>query len=88
MHSWNVYMVCCSDGTLYTGVTTDVLRRIDEHNSQQSETKYTRVRQPVRLVYSEQAKDRRSALSREYALKQLSRNEKLELIKKNTCCKK
>jgi putative endonuclease len=50
--SWSVYMVRCADRSLYTGITTDLTRRLQEHNSVKSRTKYTRSRRPVSLVYS------------------------------------
>jgi putative endonuclease len=71
--SWYVYMVRCADASLYTGVTTDLARRIREHNSPKLAAKYTRVRQPVTLVYHEPAADRSSAQTREAALKRLPR---------------
>ena len=79
MH-WYVYILECADQTLYTGVTNDLKRRIAEHNAKDSKTKYTRVRQPVRLVYSENTTDKNSALKREYELKKFSRAEKQQLI--------
>jgi putative endonuclease len=79
--SWHVYMVECADGTLYSGVTTDLVRRITEHNSSEKGAKYTRAKRPVKLMYSEQFPDRSTASKREYELKQLSREEKLALIK-------
>ena len=75
-----IYILECNDGTLYTGITTDVERRLDEHNHSDKGAKYTKLRRPVRLVYKELSKDRSSASKREYAIKKLSRNEKLELI--------
>lgn len=80
---WYVYIVCCSDDTLYTGVTTDVARRVAEHNGAGGPTKgakYTKARRPVTLVYSEVAVDRGAAQRREAALRQLSRAHKLLLI--------
>jgi putative endonuclease len=78
MHKlWFVYMVECADGTLYSGITTDVDRRIKEHNESDKGARYTRAKRPVKLVYSEQSKDRSSATKREYEMKQLSRDEKL-----------
>ena len=79
-HEWHVYMVECADGTLYSGVTTDVERRIKEHNDSPKGAKYTRAKRPVKLVYTEQYLNRSEATKREYALKQLSREEKLKLI--------
>jgi len=82
--SWQVYIVCCADGSLYTGITTDLDRRIQEHNSQtQTAARYTRYRQPVELVYNEAARSRGAAAKREYAIKQLDRTQKLALIKKS-----
>ncbi len=78
--SYFVYILECSDSTLYTGIATDVDRRLDEHNNSDKGAKYTKIRRPVRLVYSETQKDRSSASKREYAIKQLTRNEKLDLI--------
>jgi len=75
-----VYIVKCSDETLYTGIATDIHRRLDEHNNSSKGAKYTRVRRPVELVYSEIYEDRSSATKREYLIKKLSRKEKLELI--------
>ena len=79
---WWVYMVSCSDGSLYTGITTNVERRISEHNTSKKGAKYTRNKRPVRLVYSEAQSDRSTASKREYFIKKLSRDEKLKLIKK------
>lgn len=78
--TWHVYMVECADGTLYTGITTDLDRRIVEHNDSVKGARYTRAKRPVSLVYSEQCPDRSLASKREYELKQLSREEKLALI--------
>jgi len=76
-----LYIVRCSDETLYTGITTDLSRRIDEHNSETKGAKYTRSRRPVSLVYQEEYEDRSSASKREYEVKKLSRKKKLLLIK-------
>lgn len=77
---WHVYILQCGDDSLYTGITTDLKRRLAEHNDPHKGAKYTRARQPVALVYSEKAKDRSEAQVREAALKKLSRQEKLLLI--------
>lgn len=74
-----VYMVECSDGTLYTGWTTNLERRLKDHNAGRG-SKYTRTRRPVRLVYTETQPDRRAALQRELQIKRLSRAKKLGLI--------
>ncbi|MFW5993998.1 MAG: GIY-YIG nuclease family protein [Halanaerobiaceae bacterium] len=78
-----VYIVKCSDNTLYTGYTNDPVRRIEEHNSGDG-AKYTRGRRPVKLVYLEEFADKSEAMKREYEIKQLSRTDKLELINKGT----
>ena len=75
-----VYMLRCADGTMYTGITTDIVRRVREHNSTKSGARYTQTRRPVSCVYAEQAHDRSSALKREYAIKRLSRQAKLQLV--------
>ncbi len=74
-------MVRCADKSLYCGITTDLVKRIKEHNSKTTRTaKYTRAKQPVVLVYSEKFKDRSSALKREYEVKQWTRLKKESLI--------
>ena len=78
---WNVYMLCCGDGSLYTGISTDVQRRLAEHRSGKG-AKYTRSRGPLELVYSEECPDKSTALRRELEIKALSRAEKLKLIEK------
>lgn len=78
--SYFVYIVECSDGTLYTGIARDVEKRLIEHNFSDKGAKYTKVRRPVKLVYKEPSEDRSSASKREYAIKQFSRESKLELI--------
>lgn len=77
---WKVYMLRCNDDSLYTGVTTDLERRVNEHNSAKVGAKYTKVRRPVELVYFENRDNKIDAMQREYAIKQLNRKEKLELI--------
>jgi putative endonuclease len=79
--SWAVYLVRCADGTLYTGITTDPIRRLAEHN-RGSGAAYTRARRPITLVYWEAASDRSSALQRERAIRRLSRREKEELCRR------
>lgn len=73
-------MLRCRDGTLYTGATNDLERRLATHERGKGAA-YTRARLPVALVWSEPAEDRSAALRREAALKRLSRGEKLRLIK-------
>lgn len=78
-----MYVVRCADDTLYTGYTTDVDRRLKQHNSGKG-AKYTRNRRPVELVYVEEYADKREAMRAEYAFKQLSRQQKLRQISKGT----
>ena len=81
LDKWSVYMVRCLDGSLYTGIAKDVSRRVSEHNSDDGlAANYTRSRRPVILVYQERQRTRSSASKREYAIKQMSRQEKLALI--------
>ena len=81
--SWFLYVAQCSDGSLYTGVTTDVERRIREHNGSKRGAKYTRNKRPVKLVYSRVCKGRSEAQREEYKFKSLSRKEKLKIISKS-----
>jgi putative endonuclease len=75
-----VYVVRCADGTLYTGYTTDVERRVAEHNAGTG-AKYTRGRRPVTLVHTEAFASKSAAMRREYAVKQMRRRRKLRLIR-------
>jgi len=78
---WYVYIVKCSDDSLYTGITIDIKRRIREHNSDDLQgAKYTRARRPVCLVYQELFTSRSKAMKREYEIKRLNRMEKEALI--------
>jgi len=77
--AWTVYIVECSDGTFYTGVTNDLARRLDQHNAGAA-SRYTRSRRPVRMIYREGCISRSEALMRECAVKALSRKEKEKLI--------
>ena len=70
--SWYVYMVRCSDGTLYTGIAKDLERRINAHNSGKDGARYTRSRRPVTLVYAEEVESRSAAAKLEYHYKRLS----------------
>ncbi len=76
-----VYILECSDGSLYTGIAKDVTKRFDEHNNSLKGAKYTKGRRPLKLLHVEELSDRGSALKREYTIKQLSRVKKLELVK-------
>ena len=80
---WFVYILRCSDDTFYTGLTDDVPRRRDVHNSGKG-AKYTRGRLPVQVVYTEECESYSAALKREYAIKQLTRQQKQALIEKIT----
>ena len=75
----HVYVLECADGSLYTGYTTDLERRVAEHDAGDG-AKYTRCRTPVELVHSESYDSRSAAMSREYEVKQLSRAEKERLV--------
>ena len=77
---WFLYVLQCSDGTFYTGTTTDINRRLREHNSSALGAKYTRSRRPVKLVYLVEHEDRSSAQKAEYGFKKLSRNQKQKII--------
>lgn len=79
--SWTVYILRCGDGSLYTGCTNDLPRRLEAHRSGKG-AKYTRSRPPVELAYREEAPDRSAALRREAAIKRLDRRGKLALIAK------
>ena len=73
------YILSCADGTLYTGWTNDLDRRIAAHNAGKG-GKYTRARLPVTLVYHEKFETKEEAMSREYAIKQMTRSQKIKLI--------
>jgi len=77
---WHIYILKCSDGSLYTGITTDISRRIIEHNSSPKGAKYTRGRRPVKLVYKENLENKSEASKREIVIKNMSKFEKLKLI--------
>jgi len=78
--AWCVYMLRCADGSLYTGITTDIARRVAEHNGDSAlGARYTRSRRPVQLVYVEAAANRAEATRREAAIKLLDRARKLAL---------
>ena len=77
---WTVYLLRCRDGTLYTGIARDAMRRVARHNAGRGAA-YTRARRPVMLAYAEPARDRPAALRREWAIKQLTREEKEAMIR-------
>jgi predicted GIY-YIG superfamily endonuclease len=78
-----VYIVRCADGTLYTGCARDPQARIKIHNAGRG-ARYTSGRRPVRLIYTEPCESQGAALRREYAIKRLSRREKLALAKRRS----
>jgi putative endonuclease len=81
MKPWNVYIVRCADGSLYTGIAKDLERRVTEHNSDNTlGAKYTRARRPVELVYSEHFDSRSDAARRESEIKRMKRHAKNTLI--------
>ncbi|MDD2752544.1 MAG: GIY-YIG nuclease family protein [Candidatus Omnitrophica bacterium] len=80
--AWFLYIVKCNDCTLYTGITTDISRRLKEHNTKKGAF-YTKNKTPVKLVYQEDAANRSQALKREYAIKAMTRQKKLAFIKQS-----
>ena len=80
---YKVYILKCSDNTLYTWITTDLKKRLKQHNWEILWwAKYTRARQPVELLYSEDSENRSEASKREYQIKKMKREEKMKLIEK------
>ena len=77
---WYLYVVRCSDNTLYTGVTTDLKRRLDEHNTSKRGAKYTSSRRPVELVHYKLYQSRSTAQKAEYKFKKLTREQKEKII--------
>ena len=77
---WFVYMVRCADDTLYTGVTTDIERRLHEHNGSARGARYTRSRRPVTMVWQEESENRAAACRREYEVRHYDRLKKLDLL--------
>ena len=80
-NTWNLYILRCGDGTLYTGITTDVEKRLEAHRTGKG-AKYTRGRGPLELVYREECGDHSAALKRELEIKKLPREDKKKLIEK------
>lgn len=78
--TWWVYMVRCSDNSLYTGITTDTVRRTREHNKSSRGAAYTRARRPVTLVYRVAVDSRSAACSMEYSLKALNKKQKEAIV--------
>lgn len=82
--NWYVYIVTCADETLYTGISTNVYRRVKAHNSTKRGAKYTRSRRPVKISYvSERFKNKSQAMSKEIRIKKLSRKQKILMMKNN-----
>ena len=79
-NSYYCYMVECSDGSFYTGWTTDPERRVKEHNTGRGAL-YTKFRRPVKLIYLEEVDDRSTAQRREFVIKKLTRDKKSDLVK-------
>ncbi len=80
MDGWSLYVLRCADGSLYTGITKDLERRLEEHNTSRLGARYTRTRRPVRVVYAEVWATRSEAAAREYEIKQMTRQRKQELV--------
>jgi len=79
---YHLYILECSDKTLYTGITVDLERRVGEHNNSEKGAKYTRARRPVKIVYHKKFKNRSVASKEEVRIKKMSREEKLGMINK------
>lgn len=78
--SWYVYIVSCSDGSLYTGTTNDLERRVHQHNASKAGARYTRSRRPVELVYYQAVDNRSEACKKEYKIRKLPAMDKIGLI--------
>lgn len=85
-YPYHVYIAKCNDGTLYTGITTDLERRLREHNGEAwGGARYTRTRRPVEFLYTEKYETRKEAAKREYEIKhKFSREQKMDLVNKAT----
>jgi len=77
---WFVYLLRCSDTSLYTGITTNISQRLHEHNHSRKGAKYTRGRRPVSLVYKEKMLSHSLACQREYKIKQMKKSEKEQIV--------
>lgn len=77
---WFVYIIKCADETLYTGITTDIQRRLSEHNSSEKWAKYTKMRRPVEMVFSQVCDDKSQASKLEYKIKKYTKQQKLTII--------
>lgn len=81
MKDWYVYLLRCRDGSLYTGITNNILRRVIEHSVSSRAAKYTRSRRPIQLTYFERCRTRRTAAQREAQIKRLTKAKKESLIR-------
>ena len=84
LDTWSLYVLLCSDGTYYTGVTTNTKRRLREHNATKRGAKYTRTRRPVKLVFELDFDGRSAVQKAEYKFKRLTREQKIATIKEYT----
>ena len=80
---YHTYIVKCADGTLYTGITTNLKRRVTEHNDNKLGAKYTAARRPVKLVFSKKFMNRSNACKEEARIKKMKRFKKLELVERD-----
>ena len=87
MKLWYTYIVRCADNSLYTGVTTDIDRRLTEHNTSRRGAKYTRSRRPVTLVYLTEGMDKTSAFKLEAQIKKKSKRDKETLLDETACAR-
>ena len=78
--SWKLYILRCSDGSLYTGITNDLEKRVIAHNTGKG-AKYTRINKPIKIVYSKEFESKSNAMKEEARIKKLSHSEKSKLIK-------
>ncbi len=78
--AYYVYILKCADGTFYTGITNDLAKRVETHNTGKTAAKYTRALRPVKLVYSEKVKNRSAVLKREWEIKKMRRSGKMLLL--------
>lgn len=79
-NTWFVYLLRCNDNSLYAGITTDIERRLHQHNHTKLGAKYTRAKRPVTLAFIESATDKSSASKREYQLRKLTKTSKEQLV--------
>lgn len=79
-NTWFVYLLRCNDNSLYAGITTDIERRLHQHNHTKLGAKYTRAKRPVTLAFIESAADKSSASKREYQLRKLTKTSKEQLV--------